>query len=53
MLLKDDYMGFFFYIMIIYVNIQMYIYYCNYFELVYCMLGEGEIEVVGGKMYLI
>lgn len=51
MLLKDDQMGFSFHITTIFKNTETHIHYKNHLESVYCMQGEGEIEVVGGKTY--
>lgn len=51
MLLKDDNMGFSFHITTIFENTETHIHYQNHLESVYCMSGEGEIEVVGGKTY--
>ncbi|EKO3594017.1 ectoine synthase [Vibrio metschnikovii] len=53
MLLKDDNMGFSFHITTIYQNTETHIHYKNHLESVYCMSGEGEIEVVGGETYVI
>ncbi|MGB2079686.1 MAG: ectoine synthase [Vibrio sp.] len=51
MLLRDDNMGFSFHITTIYANTNTHIHYQNHLESVYCMSGEGEIEVVGDKTY--
>jgi L-ectoine synthase len=51
MLLKDDNMGFSFHITTIYEATETHIHYQNHLESVFCMRGEGEIEVVGGKTY--
>ena len=51
MLLKDDQMGFSFHITTIFKNTETHIHYKNHLESVYCMSGEGEIEVVGGETY--
>ncbi|OEF95394.1 ectoine synthase [Vibrio splendidus] len=51
MLLKDDNMGFSFHITTIYEATETHIHYQNHLESVFCMSGEGEIEVVGGKTY--
>ncbi|XAW87966.1 ectoine synthase [Vibrio sp. CDRSL-10 TSBA] len=51
MLLKDDQMGFSFHITTIYQGTETHIHYKNHLESVYCMSGEGEIEVVGGETY--
>lgn len=53
MLLKDDNMGFSFHITTIYADTETHIHYQNHLESVFCMSGEGEIEVVGGKTYSI
>ncbi|WP_087026252.1 ectoine synthase [Thaumasiovibrio subtropicus] len=51
MLLRDDNMGFSFHITTIYADTETHIHYQNHLESVYCMSGEGEIEVVGGETY--
>lgn len=51
MLLKSDNMGFSFHITTIYENTETHIHYKNHLESVYCLSGEGEIEIVGGKTY--
>ncbi len=51
MLLKNDNMGFSFHITTIFENTETHIHYKNHLESVYCMSGEGEIEVVGDKTY--
>lgn len=51
MLLKDDNMGFSFHITTIYEGTETHIHYQNHLESVFCMSGEGEIEVVGGETY--
>ncbi len=51
MILKDDKMGFSFHITTIYKGTETHIHYKNHLESVYCMSGEGEIQVVGGKTY--
>ena len=51
MLLKDDNMGFSFHITTIYKATETHIHYKNHLESVYCMSGEGEIEVIGGETY--
>ncbi|NOI71599.1 ectoine synthase [Vibrio owensii] len=51
MLLKDDNMGFSFHITTIYEGTETHIHYQNHLESVFCMRGEGEIEVVGGETY--
>jgi L-ectoine synthase len=51
MLLKDDKMGFSFHITTIFEGTETHIHYQNHLESVYCMSGEGEIEVVGGETY--
>lgn len=50
MLLKDDNMGFSFHITTIYEGTETHIHYQNHLESVFCMSGEGEIEVVGAKL---
>ncbi|MFH0258333.1 ectoine synthase [Vibrio rumoiensis] len=51
MLLKEDKMGFSFHITNIYAGTDTHIHYKNHLESVYCISGEGEIEVIGGKTY--
>ncbi|MBF4422636.1 MULTISPECIES: ectoine synthase [Vibrio] len=51
MLLKDDNMGFSFHITTIFKGGETHIHYQNHLESVYCMSGEGEIEVIGGETY--
>ncbi len=51
LLLKEDQMGFSFHITTIYKNTQTHIHYKNHFESVYCISGEGEIEIAGGETY--
>lgn len=51
MSLKNDNMGFSFHITTIYESTETHIHYQNHLESVFCMSGEGEIEVVGGKTY--
>ncbi len=51
MLLKDDNMGFSFHITTIYESTETHIHYQNHLESVFCMSGEGEIEVVNGETY--
>lgn len=51
MLLKDDKMGFSFHITTIYGDTETHIHYQNHLESVYCISGEGEIDVIGGKTY--
>ncbi|MDX1301297.1 ectoine synthase [Photobacterium sp.] len=51
MLLKDDKMGFSFHITTIYEDTETHIHYQNHLESVYCISGEGEIEVIGDKTY--
>ncbi|NAX18750.1 MULTISPECIES: ectoine synthase [unclassified Vibrio] len=51
MLLKDDNMGFSFHVTTIFKGGETHIHYQNHLESVYCMSGEGEIEVIGGKTY--
>ena len=53
MLLKDDQMGFSFHITTIYAGTETHIHYQNHLESVYCISGEGEIEVVDGETYSI
>lgn len=51
MLLKDDNMGFSFHVTTIFKGGETHIHYQNHLESVYCMSGEGEIEVIGGETY--
>jgi len=52
LLLKDDGMGFSFHDTIIFANTETYICYKNHVEAVYCIEGEGEVEVINtGKIY--
>ncbi|SHO55493.1 ectoine synthase [Vibrio quintilis] len=51
MILKEDKVGFSFHITTIYKGTETHIHYQNHLESVYCMSGEGEIEVVNGKTY--
>lgn len=52
MLLKGDEVGFSFHITTIYANTVTDMHYQNHFEAVYCISGEGEIEVLAnGKIY--
>ncbi|MCA2015237.1 ectoine synthase [Vibrio tritonius] len=51
MILKEDQMGFSFHITTIYKGTDTHIHYQNHLESVYCISGEGEIEVVGGEVY--
>ncbi len=53
MLLKDDNMGFSFHMTTIHADTTTHIHYQNHLESVYCIQGEGEIEIVGGKTYSI
>ncbi|HII06124.1 MAG TPA: ectoine synthase [Methanotrichaceae archaeon] len=49
LLLKGDGMGFSFHITTIYPGTETHIWYKNHLESVYCMEGEGEVEVLAGK----
>ncbi|MFS0553734.1 ectoine synthase [Brevibacillus sp. 179-C9.3 HS] len=53
MLLKKDGMGFSLHDTIIKAGTETFIWYKNHLEAVYCIEGEGEIEVVGGETYQI
>jgi len=53
LLLKKDNMGFSLHDTIIKAGTETFIWYKNHLEAVYCMEGEGEIEVVGGETYQI
>ncbi len=46
LLLKNDSMGFSFHITTIHAGTTTHMHYKNHFESVYCIRGEGEIEVV-------
>ncbi|TRY26914.1 ectoine synthase [Brevibacillus sp. LEMMJ03] len=50
-LLKRDNMGFSLHDTIIKAGTETLIWYKNHLEAVYCIEGEGEIEVVGGETY--
>lgn len=52
-LLKQDQMGFSLHDTIIKAGTETFIWYKNHLEAVYCIEGEGEIEVVGGATYQI
>lgn len=52
LILKDDNMGFSFHITTIYEGANLHLHYQNHLESVYCVSGEGEVEVVAdGKIY--
>lgn len=52
LILKDDNMGFSFHITTIYEGANLHLHYQNHLESVYCMSGEGEVEVVAdGKVH--
>lgn len=54
LLLKNDNMGFSFHITTIYAGTTTHMHYQNHFESVYCIRGEGEIEVVdSGEIFQI
>jgi L-ectoine synthase len=46
LLLKKDQIGFSFHDTIIYPNTETHIWYKNHLEVVYCIEGEGEVEVL-------
>lgn len=50
-LLRDDQMGFSFHDTILYAGSVTLIWYKHHLEAVYCIEGEGEIEVDGGSTY--
>ena len=53
-LLKKDGMGFSFHETILYAGTETYIWYKNHLEAVYCIAGEGEVEVLpNGPVYQI
>jgi len=47
LLLKEDKMGFSFHITTIYEGADFQMHYQNHLESVYCVSGEGEVELVG------
>ena len=51
LLLKRDGMGFSMHDTLIKEGTETFIWYKNHVEAVYCIEGEGEIEVVGGEVY--
>lgn len=52
LLLKDDNMGFSFHITTIYQGADFQMHYQNHLESVYCVSGEGEVEVLdSGERY--
>ncbi|QNK55168.1 ectoine synthase [Paenibacillus sp. PAMC21692] len=51
LLLKKDGMGFSMHDTIIKAGTETLIWYRNHVEAVYCIEGEGEIEVIGGQTY--
>ncbi|RJE90245.1 ectoine synthase [Paenibacillus sp. 1011MAR3C5] len=51
LLLKQDGMGFSMHDTVIKAGTETLIWYRNHVEAVYCIEGEGEIEVIGGKTY--
>lgn len=51
LLLMKDGMGFSMHDTLIKAGTETLIWYRNHVEAVYCIEGEGEIEVVGGKVY--
>ncbi|MEK3881256.1 ectoine synthase [Paenibacillus sp. PL2-23] len=53
LLLKKDGMGFSMHDTIIKAGTETLIWYRNHVEAVYCIEGEGEIEVIGGETYAI
>jgi L-ectoine synthase len=53
LLLRKDGMGFSMHDTIIKEGTETYIWYANHLEAVYCIEGEGEIEVIGGETYQI
>lgn len=46
LLLADDQMGYSFHITTIYAGTETHIWYKNHLEAVYCMEGEGEVELI-------
>lgn len=53
LLLKKDGMGFSMHDTVIKEGTETLIWYRNHVEAVYCIEGEGEIEVIGGETYAI
>ncbi len=53
LLLRKDGMGFSMHDTIIKEGTETFIWYANHLEAVYCIEGEGEIEVIGGETYQI
>ena len=53
LLLKKDGMGFSLHDTVIKAGTETLIWYRNHVEAVYCIEGEGEIEVIGGNTYSI
>lgn len=51
LLLKKDNMGFSMHDTIIKAGTETLIWYRNHVEAVYCIEGEGEIEIIGGETY--
>ncbi len=52
LLLKKDGMGFSFHDTVLYAGSETYIWYKNHLEAVYCIEGEGEVEVLpNGPVY--
>jgi L-ectoine synthase len=51
MLLKQDGMGFSLHDTLIKAGTETLIWYRNHVEAVYCVEGDGEIEVIGGETY--
>ncbi len=51
LLLKGDGMGFSFHITTIYPGTETHIWYKNHLESVYCIEGEGEVEILDGAEY--
>lgn len=52
-LLRDDGMGFSFHDTVLFAGSETHIWYQHHLEAVYCIGGEGELEVVGGETYQI
>ena len=54
LLLKKDGMGFSFHETIVYAGTETHMRYLNHLEAVYCIEGEGEVEIIeDGKVYVI
>ena len=52
-LLREDGVGFSFHDTVLFAGSETHIWYRHHLEAVYCIGGEGELEVVGGETYAI